>query len=128
MGVGMGVIASVALALVFASAGFGKLARRPVVRDGFAGLGLPAPGLLAVLVPTFELCLAATLVLAPLVGGVAALVTLAAFSAVLVRALGRGGAGCACFGSVRADRVAWHDLARNAGLALLAVLAATAPR
>lgn len=124
----MGVIAGVALALVFAVAGFGKLVRRSMVRDGFAGLGLPAPDLLAVLVPMFELCLAAALVLAPRVGGIAALVTLAAFSAVLVRALRRGSTGCACFGSVRADRVAWTDLARNACLALLAVLAVTAQR
>ncbi len=124
---GLGAIAGVVLALVFAVAGFGKAARRSAVHDGFAGLGLPAAGLLAVAVPIFELCLAVALVLVPRVGGVAALATLTAFSAVLVRALRRGDTGCACFGSVRAARVHWWDLARNATLGLLALLAITAP-
>ncbi|MEA2702778.1 MAG: Methylamine utilization protein MauE, partial [Actinomycetota bacterium] len=66
---------------------------------------------------------------APAVGAVAALVLLAAFSAVLARAVASGiGAPCACFGRPRTDPVSVIDIVRNILLSLLAVVALGAGR
>jgi uncharacterized membrane protein YphA (DoxX/SURF4 family) len=105
-------------------AGVAKLSRPLGTAASFAGLGLPAPRVLSRAVPFAELATAAALVVAPRVGAVAALALLASFTVVLVVAL-RGGVevGCACFGSARARPVSVHDVARNVGLAALAVVA-----
>lgn len=120
----MSYTAALLSAAVLAWAGIAKWSRPRGTAASFAGLGLPAPRLLARAVPLVEMAAAAGLVVAPRVGAVAALFLLASFSVVLVVALRRGTAvGCACFGTARTRPVSVVDLLRNVGLAGLAVLA-----
>ena len=88
-------------------------------------MALPAPRALARAVPILELALAVALVASPRIGGAAALALTALFSAVLVRSIGTD-TGCGCFGSVHARPVSRVDLARNAALAALALVAVLA--
>lgn len=116
--------AALLTALVLTWAAVAKLSRPVGTEASFAGLGLPAPGLLARGVPLAELVVAASLVVSPRDGAVAALLLLASFTVILVAALRRGtSVGCACFGSARARPVSPLDVARNVGLAALAALA-----
>lgn len=121
---GWGSVASagaVALAGVFAWAGAAKLARPAVTAAAFRGLGVAAPGALARLVPAGELAIAALLLARPRAGGAAALVTLAAFSALLAARLAAGTrAGCGCFGAAGGTTLTAVGLARNALLSALA--------
>lgn len=111
------------LAAVFAWAGAVKLADRRRTAATFAGLGLPGPAVLAGAVPAAELVLAAGFVVVPRAAAAVSLVLLAAFTAVLVRAV-RAGAdvGCGCFGSARAEPVSGVEVLRNACLAGAAVV------
>jgi uncharacterized membrane protein YphA (DoxX/SURF4 family) len=112
------------LAAVFVWAGAAKLVRPAETAGGFGALGLPWAEALARLVPVLELLLAVALVAVPPIGGIAALVLLVAFSAVLIRALRAGvTTGCACFGTAAGRRLSPRDLARNAVLAALAIAA-----
>lgn len=121
-----GAAGAVVLAAVFVWSGAAKLARPVTTTEGFAALGVPAARFTARAVPVAELALAALLLAAPRVGGMVALAVLAGFSLMLLRALGAGtSAGCNCFARARAEPVSRRDLARNAALAALAVLAAT---
>lgn len=128
----LGMAAACTLAVAFAWAGAAKLGRRRETAAGFADLRLPRPGALALVVPVVELALAVALLAAPAVGGTVAVVLLAAFTTVLVRALRRGGeVRCACFGQAGGAPLSWVDLARNGllvGLALLAVTGGLEPR
>ena len=113
------------LAAVFVWAGAAKLARPAATESGFRGFGLPGPPVLARLVPAVELLLAVLLIAVPPIGGAAALVMLAVFSAVLIRALRSGVAtGCACFGTTATRPISGRDLARHGALGALAVAAA----
>ena len=124
---GVGYGCAFLLAFVFVRAAVAKLNRPEVTAAAFAEMGLPAAGLLSRAVPALELALAVTLVAAPVVGGVAALIVLALFTAVLARQLATGSeAGCGCFGSSATRPVSGVDLARNGVLAGLAVLAVVA--
>lgn len=128
---GVAYVAATVLAAVFGWAAVAKLRAGAATAAGFAGLGLPAPQLLARLVPAAELVLAAALVLVPAWGAAAALVLLAAFTGVLVVNLGRGATGCNCFGSrPRAGPVSGIEVVRNLLLAAGAVVAtgAAGPR
>jgi len=117
-----GYACALALAFVFALAGMAKLARRRETAVAFAGLGLPAPGAFALGVPVLELSLTVLLAVVPVAGAIVALVALAAFSGVLLRALRAGVTiGCNCFGSVRTAPISRADLVRNAVLAGLAL-------
>lgn len=119
---------AVILAAIFVRAGAAKLARPQATAAGFAAVRVPAPALVGRLVPPAELALAATLLAAPGPGGVAALVLLGAFTAVLARAVRAGlGEGCACFGAPRAEPVSSSDLLRNGMLGGLALGALDAP-
>lgn len=121
-------LAAVVLAALFAWAGAAKLGARSRTTRTFRALGLPAPAALAVAVPVVELALAAGLLVVPRSAAAGALVLLLAFSAVLARAVAAGTeVGCGCFGSARRDRVSVVDLARNALLAVAAVVALGAP-
>lgn len=122
---GASTVAAAVLALILAWAGLAKLRRRRETVDGFARLGLPRPGALAVAVPVSELLVAATLLLRPRAGAVAAVVLLAAFTVFLVSRV-RAGAqvGCGCFGSSRSRPASVVEVVRNVGLVLLAVAAA----
>jgi uncharacterized membrane protein YphA (DoxX/SURF4 family) len=121
-------VAPVLLALVLAASAGAKLATRSATGDSFATLGLPAPRALATLVPLVELLTAVALVAVPRIGGVVALVLLAAFSVFLARRIAQGSeAPCACFGQTRRRPVSPADLARNAVLAALAAVTIAFP-
>ena len=127
---GVGYVAACVTAGVLAWAGVAKWQRPRGTAASFAGLGLPAPEVLARAVPVAELSVAAGLVVVPRAGAVAALVLLAAFTAVLARAVAGGvGVGCACFGAAATRPVSSVELVRNAGLMALAAaaLGASAP-
>jgi uncharacterized membrane protein YphA (DoxX/SURF4 family) len=120
-------VAAVALALVFVRAGVAKVNRQDATTTAFAAMSLPAPRALARAVPVVELALAVALIASPRFGGALALVLIAAFSAVLVRAVGTE-TGCGCFGAAHTRPVSRIDLFRNAvlaGMAFVAVLAAS---
>ena len=121
------VIAAAVLALVFVRAGVAKINRQAATATAFEAMSLPAPRALARAVPVLELALAVVLVASPRAGGVLALVLIAVFSAVLVRAVGTD-TGCGCFGAAHTHPVSRVDLLRNAvlaGLAFVAVLASS---
>lgn len=122
----VGAVAALLLAGVFAVAAVAKLHRPARAAADFAGLRLPAARALAVAVPIGEAALGVALVMRPRAGGVVALVALAVFSVVLApHVRGRGRVVCGCFGggSAGGASVLW----RNAGLGVLAVLAAAGP-
>jgi hypothetical protein len=120
--------AAVGLAVVFVVAGAVKLRHGEATAVALRGLGLPVPVVLAWIVPVAELGLAWGLVARPRLGGAAALLALAGFSAVLWRALGRGKAvTCGCFGGTGSAPISVADLVRNGLLAVLAVAATAAP-
>lgn len=124
---GLAYACAVALAAVFVRAGAAKLARPATASAGFAALGLPLAGPAARAVPVAELVVAALLLGRPRAGGVAAMALLGLFSAVVARAvLGGSTAPCNCFGAASPGPVSVVDLARNLGLAGLAVAAALA--
>lgn len=125
---GFGYGCAVVLAAVFVWAAVAKAARVTETSAGFSALGVPAPAVSARAVPAIELVLAVALLAVPRVGGVAALVLLAAFSAFLAVAVRRGvRAGCRCFGATRVEPVSAADLVRNGLLAGLATAALAAP-
>jgi hypothetical protein len=113
-------VAAIGLAAMFVWAAAAKLIRREQTVDAFVALRLPAPSALAVAVPAAECVVAIALLARPNVGGALALAALAAFTFVIVRALGTG-APCACFGSLRA--VSPADVVRNGLLAAFAAIA-----
>lgn len=115
--------APVTLAGILAWAGGLKLADRQATAESFASLGLPAPGVSAVAVPVIELAIAVTLLVAPVAGGLAALVLLVGFSVFLAIHLVIGTEEpCACFGRARPSPISGRDLARNGLLGVLAAL------
>lgn len=115
------------LATVFGVAGVAKLMRLDETAASFDALGLPAPGLLARVVPPAELAIAALLAAYPVAGGILAVVALAVFTLIIGRAVHAGSAApCACFGSARSDPVSARDVARNSMLELLAIGAVAA--
>ncbi len=118
------------LAALFGWAAVAKMAAHRATVAAFAGLGLPAPGLLAVAVPAVELAVAAGLAWWPAGAGWIAVALLAAFTAVIVRAKAAGvSTGCACFGAPStSEPVSAADLVRNGALAAAAVLATGAGR
>lgn len=91
-----------------------------------AGITPPRARILARTIPGAELAVAVALVIAPAVGGVAAVLLLAGFSAVMVRELAAGRSfDCGCFGGA-GDRAASRvTLARNAVLMAAAIGAFT---
>ena len=119
--------AALALAAVLAWAAVAKAREREATVRSFRGLGLPAPGALAVLVPSAEVAVAAGLVVAPSVASWPALALVAGFSIVIARAVAaRSTVPCACFGGGSDRPVSVVELVRNAGLGGLAVIASGA--
>jgi len=124
----VGGVAAVVLAVVFGLAGVSKGRRPGRTATAFRGLGLPAAGALARVVPLAEVALGIVLVMRPRLGGVVALVALAGFSVVLAAALRRGvRVACGCFGGSGAQPVTVADLVRNALLAVPAAAALAVP-
>jgi len=125
----VGYAAAVVLAAVLLWAAATKLARPQEAARSFRALGLPSPAALARAVPAAELAVAAVLLAAPRAGGAGALALLAAFSAVLGRAVRAGvTTPCACFGAVTTDPVSAAEIVRNGLLTLLAAAALGATR
>jgi hypothetical protein len=122
----LALVARVDLAAAFALSAGAKLADLPGTAAGLAAFGAPAPALSARALPVLEAALAVGLLAFPdqPAPGVAALVTVAVFTAVVGRRLAQGRAvPCPCFGA-REDRpVSVATLARNVGLLVLAALA-----
>jgi hypothetical protein len=124
----VGSAGAVALAVLFAFAAVAKLRARPATVRSFTALGLPAPATMAVLVPALEMLIALVLVLDAPAGSVAALVTLAFFTAFVAKRLSEGSTvPCACFGASSNQPLSPFDLARNVGLLALGALALAAP-
>lgn len=121
--------AQLLLAIVFATAGVGKLRDRPGSRQALTDFGVPegvAPAG-AVLLPVAELCTAAALLIhaSARAGAIAALVLLLAFIAGIARALARGEApDCHCFGQIHSAPAGRGTLARNGVLAAIALVVA----
>lgn len=116
--------AAVMVAAVFALAATAKWRDRPTTARAFRDLGLPAPRRWVVPVIVAELCVAALLLLRPAIGGVVAIATLVAFSAVLAVAIRRGDdVVCGCFGAANDRPVGVVDLARNGVLVAASALA-----
>lgn len=122
---GLATLAAVVLGGVLGWAGLRKLADLHATWQGFAGLRLPAPRLLAVAVPLAEIGTAALLAVNPRAGGATALTLLAAFSMWLVRAVrAHLPVACGCLGTGRSQRpVSAVELVRNGLLAAAALVA-----
>lgn len=120
----VGAAAAMVLAVVFVWAGAAKIVATDATAASFAQLRLPWPRGLAVVVPLVELALGGALVVGTAAAPYAALAVLAAFTAVLARALSsHQPVVCACFGAARSEPLSGVDVARNGLLAVLAVAA-----
>ncbi len=125
----VGSATAIVLALLFVAAAAAKLRDRSATATSFAALGVPAPSTMALVVPAGEIVVALALVLVPAVGSVAAVASLAFFTAFVAARLREGvRAPCACFGAVTAHPLGPGDLLRNVGLLVLAGLALAAPQ
>lgn len=118
--------ARVLLAVVFATAGVGKLLDLRGSRQAVRDFGVPESGAGAagVLVPLAELAAAILLVFRPMArwGAALALVLLVAFIAGIANALRRGVApDCHCFGQLHSAPAGRGTLARNGVLTVVAV-------
>lgn len=120
-------IAAIVVGAAFLIAGGAKIAAGPAWPEQAAGLG--APRVVVPFMPWVEILVGAALcaqLARPAVAGVA-IVMLLAFSALLVLRLSQGRRPpCACFGAWSAKPLGWKDLARNAVLLALALVAALA--
>src|SRR3954454_20167776 len=115
------------LAGVFVVAGVRKLADLPGFRATLRGFGVGErlAGIGAVALPIAELATAVALLPRPsaIWGAAAALVLLVAFTGAVVKVLVRGEApDCGCFGALHSAPVSRRQVARNAALAVPAVL------
>jgi uncharacterized membrane protein YphA (DoxX/SURF4 family) len=119
-----GLVASVALGLVFLVSGGSKIAAGPAWPHEAREMG--APAIVVPVLPWLEIVLGAVLAmqLAPLVAGIAALSLLVAFTALIVRRLTQGRhPPCACFGSWSRKPLGRTHVFRNVAFSVLAVVA-----
>lgn len=124
-------VARLVLAAVFVVAGLAKLTDPDTTREMLTGFGVRRNILTAaaVALPLFELAVAAALVApsAAFAGALAALALLALFTGVIIFNLSRGRRPiCNCFGQIDPAPIGPKTLARNAGLAALALLVVAA--
>lgn len=118
-----GLVASVALGLVFLVSGGSKIAAGPAWPQEASEMG--APTFSVPVLPWIEVVLGAVLVmqLAPLVAGVAALSMLVVFTALIARRLAEGRhPPCACFGSWSSKPLGRSHVVRNVAFSTLAVV------
>jgi len=116
------------LTAVFAVAAVGKIMDLKGSRASLAGFGVPpgAAAILGTILPVAELAVAIALVPRPSAvwGAVGALVLLSAFVAGIANALRKGETpDCNCFGAIHSAPASRTTLARNLGLAGVAVVA-----
>ncbi len=115
------------LAAVFVVAAGAKALDRPAAVQEFTSLRLRRPDVLVPVVIATEVLVAAALVVAPIVGAMAAFALLAAFTAVLVGVLRSGReVACRCFGSLSSKPISTLTVGRNVALAALAAVVAVA--
>jgi peroxiredoxin len=119
--------ARIALSVVFLVAAVGKLSDLRGSRASLVGFGLPerAANVLGTVLPIAELAVAVALIPQPSAqwGAVGGLVLLLAFVAGITVSLRRGEApDCNCFGAIHSAPVSRTTLARNIGLAAVAVV------
>ncbi|CAA9542834.1 MAG: hypothetical protein AVDCRST_MAG49-1038 [uncultured Thermomicrobiales bacterium] len=119
-------LARLLLAAVFGVAGVAKLLDRAGSSQAMRDFGVPArfAGPLGVLLPVAELVVAVALLPTGLAwwGGLGAFALLVAFVAGIGANLARGRMpDCHCFGQLHSAPAGWPTLARNAGLALVAL-------
>ena len=126
--------ARVALAAVFVVSAVAKLRDRPGSREAVVAFGVPGAlvGTIAAGLPISELACAVLLVLPDpwaVVGAVASLVLLLAFTGAVIYQLARGNhPECHCFGSIGNDGgIGWGTVGRNGVLVLLAAVTVTGP-
>jgi peroxiredoxin/uncharacterized membrane protein YphA (DoxX/SURF4 family) len=117
----------VLLAVVFATAGVGKLLDLKASRESLRDFGMPAglANIAGVLLPIAELATAVLLLLTPTaeIGAVVALVLLGGFIFGIARAMRQGVApDCNCFGQLHSAPAGRTTLIRNGILAALAVV------
>jgi hypothetical protein len=123
------IVLPVALAVVLAVSGAGKLAHTQDATESWRALGVPSALVRPALVrahPWAEVLVALGLVLTggwlQLASTVAALLLMAVYLALVVRAVRTGSdAECACFGNLGSQRVSVATVMRNSWLAVLAV-------
>jgi uncharacterized membrane protein YphA (DoxX/SURF4 family) len=123
------VVARLLLATLFAVAGAAKLADRRGTRQVLRDFGVPGRfgASLALLLPLAELGLAAALVpdTSARLAAAAAAALLALFMLAIANVLRQGRElDCNCFGRLHSSHAGWKALARNALLAVLALLVA----
>jgi hypothetical protein len=125
----LGQALAILLASAFALAAAAKLRDRAATGESFRGLRLPVAAALVWLVPVFEMALSVGLIVAPRAAAWMALLLIAAFTIVVVRAVAGGvQVPCACFGALSDTRpVSAREVVRNAMLAAGAVVATGAP-
>jgi uncharacterized membrane protein YphA (DoxX/SURF4 family) len=126
---GIGYVAAVVVAAVFAAAAAAKLRDLRQTSVDFDHLGIPNPEVFARLVPLAEMAVTVLLLIVPSGGAIAALVTLAFFTTFLVGRLRSGvTAPCACFGASTKAPLSGIEIARNIGLMALSATALAAER
>lgn len=124
----VGYVAALVVAATLVLAAVPKARAPHATAATFRALGLPLAPALARAVPAVEVAVAAVLAAVPLAGGVAALVLLAAFTVVLVRAVVAGvEVSCSCFGTSSHGPVSGVSVLRN-GLLMGAAVVATGGR
>lgn len=121
---GVGSTMAVLLAAVFAVAAATKISNRQTTVREFTQLGLPAPAMLARIVPAAELIVTAALVLRPRLGAMLATIMLLGFTAVIIATIRSGRTvSCGCLGALSRKPVTVATAARNAVLLAMAGLA-----
>lgn len=121
-------VARAVLVAVFITAAVGKLLDLRGSRDSLVGFGVSerAASVLGTVLPFAELAVAIALVFPPTAqwGAVGALLLLLAFIAGIANAMRKGEApDCNCFGAIHSAPVGKATLARNVGLAAVAIVA-----
>ncbi|MGI9597385.1 MAG: MauE/DoxX family redox-associated membrane protein [Acidimicrobiales bacterium] len=117
---------AVALAAVFAVAAATKISSRSTTVGEFDQLGLPAPAILARIVPAAELIVTAALVIRPRLGATMATIMLLGFTAVIVATIRSGRTvSCGCLGALGRQPITAATAARNLAFLAMAGLAST---
>lgn len=113
------------LAIVFVIAASTKFLNPLQTRRAVSDFGLPNPRLLARLLPLTEVATSLLLVINPRIGGQCAVALLVIFTTLIAGRLRAGHKDvCGCFGTWSTRPLSWKDLARNASLIGVGVLAA----
>ena len=112
------------LAFVFSAAAVTKALNPNATSSEFAQLKVPAPRLLARVIPLVELATAAGLLLRPRSGALVAVMLLLSFTVVIGASLRAGrSVSCGCLGALSREPISYLTVARNVGLVVMAAAA-----